>query len=93
MIRQALSVLGCILWAGVAMADPAERALTAARALEDATAAMQAASGGRDQISALIPTCIDQNSCAHSRVPMEVILSGMLTNLFQALQQWSTMSS
>jgi len=40
-----------------------------------------------EQKNSVIPICIDQNSCAQSRVPMEVIVSGMLTNLFQALQQ------
>ncbi|PZX41939.1 septal ring factor EnvC (AmiA/AmiB activator) [Roseinatronobacter thiooxidans] len=53
MIRRGLAALVCVLWSGAAMADVADRALTAARALEAATAAMQAATGGRDQISAL----------------------------------------
>ncbi len=37
-------------------AEPAERAMAAARALEQATEAMQSASGGRDQITALSQT-------------------------------------
>ncbi len=41
-----------------AQADPAERAMTAARALEAATAAMQQAQGGRDQIAALSQTIL-----------------------------------
>jgi len=45
-----------ILCSSMALADPAERALTAARDLEAATLAMQAASGGRDQIAALTQT-------------------------------------
>lgn len=56
MIRRGLACLACLLWASAALADPAERAIAAARALEEATAAMQAASGGRDQITALSQT-------------------------------------
>lgn len=58
MIRQALLTGAlCLFWPGVsALADPAERAMDAARALEAASAAMQAASSGRNQISALSQT-------------------------------------
>lgn len=56
MIRRSLTLLACLVWCSGAAADPAERALSAARALEAATSAMQAASGGRDQISALSQT-------------------------------------
>lgn len=35
----------------------------------------------------VIPTCADQNSCAHSRDPMEVILLGRRIILFHASQQ------
>lgn len=53
--RVLVSVLLCALATPLA-ADPAERAMAAARALEQATLAMQAASGGRDQITALSQT-------------------------------------
>ena len=41
----------------------------------------------------VIPMLIDQNLCAQARRPMEVILSGWASSLFQASQQWATMSS
>ena len=44
-------------------------------------------------IEALIPKCIDQNSWAHWRRPMDMMRHGCSTSLFQAKQQWSTMSS
>lgn len=53
--RALAAVLFCALSGSVA-AEPAERAMDAARALEQATLAMQAASGGRDQITALSQT-------------------------------------
>jgi murein hydrolase activator len=55
MIRLAAFVAMTLL-ASAALADPAERATSAARALEEATRAMQAAQGGRDQIAALSQT-------------------------------------
>jgi hypothetical protein len=33
---------------------------------------------------ALIPTPIDQNPCAHDRIPMDMMLHGWLRSLFQA---------
>ena len=41
----------------------------------------------------LIPTCTDQNPCAHSRMPIEMIFHGRSISLFQASQQSATMSS
>jgi len=41
----------------------------------------------------LIPTCTDQNPCAHLRMPMEMIFHGRSMSLFQASQQRATMSS
>ena len=41
----------------------------------------------------LIPSLIDQNRWAHWRNPMDMILQGCSTSLFQASQQWSTISS
>ena len=35
----------------------------------------------------LIPTCADQHSCAHLRIPMDLIRAGWLISLFQASQQ------
>ena len=55
MKTQGLAVV-LLFWSGIACADPAERAMSAARGLEAATLAMQAASGGRDQIAALSQT-------------------------------------
>lgn len=53
MIRAAILALAL---ASPAVADPAERAMQAARALEAATIELQAASGGRDRITALSRT-------------------------------------
>jgi hypothetical protein len=41
----------------------------------------------------LIPMSIDHDPCAHCRIPMDMMRHGWLTRLFQAKQQWSTMSS
>ena len=41
----------------------------------------------------IIPTPSDQNSWSQARRPMEVILAGWARSLFQASQQWATMSS
>ena len=41
----------------------------------------------------LIPTAPVQNPWAHFRVPMEAMRAGCETRLFQAWQQWSSMSS
>jgi hypothetical protein len=41
----------------------------------------------------VIPAPFDQNPCAHWRRPMDMILQGWSTSLFQASQQWSTRSS
>lgn len=54
-VRALVLLVGMVLAAPLA-ADPAERAMNAARALEQATQAMQAAKGGRDQVAALSQT-------------------------------------
>jgi len=36
---------------------------------------------------AVIPTCTDQHSCAHLRIPMDLVRAGWLISLFQASQQ------
>ena len=41
----------------------------------------------------LIPTLIDQHLCAQSRMPIDMIRPGWSVSLFQASQQWATMSS
>ena len=41
----------------------------------------------------LIPTPIDQPPCAQLRMPIDVIRPGWSVSLFQASQQWATMSS
>ena len=38
-------------------------------------------------IAALIPSCTDQHSCAHLRIPMDLMRAGWPISLFQALQQ------
>ena len=43
--------------------------------------------------SALIPTVIDQNPCAHLRMPRDMIFHGWSMRLFQAWQHSATMSS
>ena len=41
----------------------------------------------------LIPTGTDQNPCAQSRIPIEMMIHGCSTSLFQAWQQWARISS
>ncbi len=41
----------------------------------------------------VIPTCADQNSCAHPRCPTDMMPPGWPIRVFQALQQRSTISS
>ncbi|SEN20955.1 hypothetical protein SAMN05216228_10032 [Rhizobium tibeticum] len=41
----------------------------------------------------LIPTSANQNRCAQSRIPIDMIFHGCATSLFHASQQWETMSS
>ena len=47
----------------------------------------------RNVTDRLIPRFTDQNSRAQSRRPIDMIFQGWSTSLFQASQQWSTMSS
>gem|GEM_PF-4551074 len=35
----------------------------------------------------VIPTCTDQHSCAHLRIPMDLMRAGWAISLFQASQQ------
>ena len=44
-------------------------------------------------IESLIPTVIDQNPCAHLRMPRDMIFHGWSMRLFQAWQHSATMSS
>ena len=46
--------------------------------------------GGYDDV---IPTVIDQNPCAHLRMPRDMIFHGWSMRLFQAWQHSATMSS
>ena len=46
-----------------------------------------------DDLYALIPTVIDQNPCAHLRMPRDMIFHGWSMRLFQAWQHSATMSS
>ena len=41
----------------------------------------------------LIPACTDQNPCAQSRIPMDMIFHGRSMSLFQASQHRATISS
>src|SRR6266567_3823878 len=43
--------------------------------------------------SELIPGLSDHDRWAHSRKPMDIMVHGCSTSLFQAWQQWSRMSS
>ena len=38
-------------------------------------------------LAELIPSCTDQHSCAHLRIPMDLMRAGWPISLFQALQQ------
>ena len=49
--------------------------------------------GRRRGSRALIPTVIDQNPCAHLRMPRDMIFHGWSMRLFQAWQHSATMSS
>ena len=68
-----------------------------AAAVDDLTWAMRQSADGAalaefsDAI--LIPTLTDQNPHAQSRNPNDMTRHGWSTSLFQAWQQWSTMSS
>ena len=48
---------------------------------------------GRACAACLIPTVIDQNPCAHLRMPRDMIFHGWSMRLFQAWQHSATMSS
>lgn len=47
----------------------------------------------RRRTRGIIPTRADQNPCAQSRIPMDMMRQGCSTSLFPASQQWSTISS
>ena len=47
----------------------------------------------RKMLEAVIPTVIDQNPCAHLRMPRDMIFHGWSMRLFQAWQHSATMSS
>ena len=47
----------------------------------------------REDFDDLIPTVIDQNPCAHLRMPRDMIFHGWSMRLFQAWQHSATMSS
>ena len=53
----------------------------------------QSQNGGNPQKYLLIPTVIDQNPCAHLRMPRDMIFHGWSMRLFQAWQHSATMSS
>src|SRR3954471_24001760 len=43
-------------------------------------------------VERLIPSLVDQNRCAQSRIPMDMMSQGWSVSLFHASQQWSRMS-
>src|SRR5207302_4467937 len=47
---------------------------------------------GRAGRQSVIPRLTDQDRCAQSRKPMDMMVQGWSTSLFQAWQQWSRMS-
>lgn len=47
----------------------------------------------RPFLSGILPGRVDHDPCAHGRMPMDMMRHGWLTSLFQAKQQWSTISS
>ena len=47
----------------------------------------------REEKELIIPNPTDQNRCAQSRNPIDMIVQGWSTSLFQAKQQCSRMSS
>ena len=49
--------------------------------------------GGMHWRTGIIPTVIDQNPCAHLRMPRDMIFHGWSMRLFQAWQHSATMSS
>ena len=46
-----------------------------------------------DYTARVIPTPDDHDRWAQSRIPIDMIVQGRSTSLFQASQQWSRMSS
>ena len=48
---------------------------------------------GMNRMYEVIPTVIDQNPCAHLRMPRDMIFHGWSMRLFQAWQHSATMSS
>ena len=68
------------------------RSQTAPFIARDVLAEAQAIEAAGDKVR-VIPTCTDQNPCAHSRMPIEMIFHGRSMSLFQASQQSATMSS
>ena len=70
-----------------------EKAEAAAGGWRTAAAAEPARGASRRSRQAVIPNPADQNPCAQSRSPMDMMRHGWSVSLFQAWQQWSTMAS
>jgi pilus assembly protein CpaB len=51
------------------------------------TTSVLLATGQNNASSRVIPTCTDQHSCAHLRIPMDLMRAGWAISLFQASQQ------
>ena len=66
-----------------------------ARGVPEAVAASRCAvgGGGVEKHKTTLPTVIDQNPCAHLRMPRDMIFHGWSMRLFQAWQHSATMSS
>jgi integrase len=61
--------------------------------LQKRTVLLPQTKNGRPREVPLIPKGVDQNPWAHWRSPRDMMRQGCSTSLFQAKQQWSTMSS
>ena len=72
---------------GLNMVDFTEEEMMALPAVMRALAPEMERIGWDRPLGHLIPTCNDQNSCAHWRHPMEAMRSGWSISLFQASQQ------
>ena len=84
------ALLACMAMAALpARADDASR-LKAARELVQTS---HASDNLRKLFPTLIPTCAGQNPFAQCRRPRLVMRQGWSVSLFQASQQWPTMSS
>src|SRR5438477_11551147 len=79
----------CLIESGLAEYNHALAGYTDARPL----VVLISDSISKEAVGGLIPNPTDQNRCAQSRNPIDMIVQGWSTSLFQAKQQCSRMSS